>query len=85
MTDDSPTPEAASGAQVPAADPIVVAARRMVAEVFRTSAARLPELLAAQSPPDTPIPQFTEAMIEQLQAQLTRALGLPPDEDGSAR
>jgi hypothetical protein len=24
-------------------------------------------------------------MIEQLQAQLTRALGLPPDEDGSAR
>jgi len=86
MTDDSPSPEAAAGEPpVPAADPIVVAARRMVAEVFRTSAARLPELLAAQSPPDTPIPQFTEAMIEQLQAQLTRALGLPPDEDGSAR
>ncbi|MCG2663902.1 hypothetical protein [Brevundimonas sp.] len=86
MTDDSPSPEAAAGEPpVPAADPIVVAARRMVAEVFRTSAARLPEWLAAQSPPDTPIPQFTEAMIEQLQAQLTRALGLPPDEDGSAR
>ena len=83
MTDDpSSVGAAASEPQGPADDPMVLAARRMVAEVFKTSAARLPELLAAQAPPNTQIPQFTEAMIEQLQAQLARALGLPPDKDG---
>ncbi|NBB65598.1 hypothetical protein GVN18_40760 [Pseudomonas sp. ODNR1LW] len=61
-------------------DPIVLAAQRMVVEVFGLAAAQMPELLKAQStsPAGPEIQAFTEAMLTQLQAQVTRALGVAP-------
>lgn len=65
-----------------AKDPIVQAAQRMVVEVFNLAAAQMPELLKAQStsPAGAEIQVFTEAMLSQLQAQVTRALGVAPSD-----
>jgi hypothetical protein len=58
--------------------PIVKAANAAVAAMFDSLATQLPDLIKAQAPPDSPIPAFTNTMIEELQAQVKRALGLPP-------
>jgi hypothetical protein len=64
------------------ADPMVMAARRLVIDVFQLAAAQMPELLKAQSASSAgaEIQVFTEAMLSQLQAQVTRALGVAPSD-----
>ncbi|WP_395943771.1 hypothetical protein [Brevundimonas sp.] len=69
----------------PAKDPIVLAAQKMVVQVFETMAAQLPELLKAQASPGTQIPEFTEAMFAQLTVQLNRALGTSPTDSGEGK
>jgi len=61
-------------------DEIIQAARRLVVGVFDTVTAELPQLIRAQAPPENPVPNFTADMVEQLQAQLRRALGLGPED-----
>lgn len=65
---------------VPPVDPIVAAARQMVLEVFKTSAAQLPELLKAHPLPPSEIPAFTAEIIARMEAQLSRVLGPSPDD-----
>lgn len=72
---DLPPPRPANAVLVEP-DPIVKAAIQAVSAVFNSVATQLPDLVEAQAPSDSPIPAFTKTMIEQLQAQLNRALGL---------
>lgn len=65
-----------------AVDPIVAAARQMVVDVFKTSAAQLPELLKAQTLPSSEIPAFTAELIGRMEIQLARALGQSADQTG---
>ena len=85
-SDAPPPPDSAedlAGAEVrPPRDVIIEAARRLVVGVFDTVTAELPQLIRAQAPPGNPVPNFTADMVEQLQAQLRRALGLGPEDAG---
>jgi len=57
---------------------LVTAAKRLVSDMFRQVALQMPELVKLQGgPAESPIPQFTDDMLVQLQLQLDRALGLP--------
>jgi hypothetical protein len=64
-------------------DPMVLAAQTMVREIFNIAAVQMPELLKLQnpSPANAEIEKFTSTMIAQLQAQVTRALGVDPEDD----
>jgi len=68
-----------------AKDPVVLAAQRMIVDIFALATAQVPELLNAQTPGGVEIQKFTDAMLAQLQAQVTRALGVGPDDDGGGR
>lgn len=57
--------------------PIILAARKGVAEIFASVASQMPDLIAAQAPPGSPIPAFTRAMIGELLARVERTLGPP--------
>jgi hypothetical protein len=63
----------------PARSPIVEAASRAVIAVFDQLATEAPELIRPQPPPHSAAPMFTREMIEQLQAQLRRSLGIGPE------
>jgi hypothetical protein len=66
-------------------DPIVLAAQRMIVDIFAVATAQVPELLNAQTPGGVEIQKFTDAMLAQLQAQVTRALGIGPDDGGGGK
>lgn len=85
MSSSSKAPGASSAAEpggpgAPPRSPIVEAACRAVVGVFDQLAAEAPELIRPQPPPHSVAPAFTREMIEQLQAQLRRALGVGPEE-----
>ncbi|WP_372784950.1 hypothetical protein [Phenylobacterium sp.] len=61
---------------------IVQAACKTVIGVFDTVAAQLPELIRAQAPPESPVPQFAAEMVELMQRQLRRAMGDLPGKAG---
>lgn len=67
------------GEAPPARSPMVEAACRAVIGVFDQLAAEMPELIRPQAPPHSAAPTFTREMIEQLQAQLRRSLGVGPE------
>ena len=86
MTEDQPsTDEAPSGEAGSFKDPVVLAAQRMVVEIFAMATAQFPELLKTQTPAGAEVQNFTDAMLVQLQAQVTRALGVGPDDDGESK
>lgn len=66
---------------------MVLAAQTMVREIFNIAAAQMPELLKLQnpSPANAEIEKFTATMITQLQAQVTRALGVDPEDDEGSK
>lgn len=80
MIEDEP-----AGAPGSVKDPVVLAAQRMIVEVFTLAAAQMPDLLKAQAPGGAEMQKFTEAMLTQLQAQVTRALGVEPEDEGEKK
>jgi hypothetical protein len=74
----------------PGKDPVVLAAQRMVVEMFSLAAKQMPDLMKAQVLGQAPnqaaasaeVQKFTEDMLSQLQAQVTRALGVEPETKG---
>jgi hypothetical protein len=90
MAEDPPADEAAPAAPGSVKDPVVLAAQRMVVEMFSMAAQQMPELMKAQVLAQGPnqaaasaeVQKFTEDMLAQLQAQVTRALGVEPEAKG---
>ena len=87
IEDQAPADTEAAGPSGAVKDPMVLAAQNMVREIFNIAAAQMPELLKLQhpSPANAEIQKFTETMITQLQAQVTRALGVESGDDGGRK
>jgi len=90
MAEEQPAAPAEPGTPEPVKDPVVLAAQRMVVEMFSMAAKQMPDLMKAQVQGQAPnqaaasaeVQKFTEGMLSQLQAQVTRALGVAPETKG---
>lgn len=59
---------------------IMAAAGKMITQMFDIAAKRMAEETRSRIPDGSPVQDMTDAMIAQLQAQVTRALGVTPQE-----
>jgi hypothetical protein len=90
MAEEQPAVPAEPGTPGSVKDPVVLAAQRMVVEMFSMAAKQMPDLMKAQVLGQAPnqaaasaeVQKFTEDMLSQLQAQVTRALGVEPGAKG---
>jgi hypothetical protein len=90
MAEEQPAASAEPAAPGSVKDPVVLAAQRMVVEMFSMAAKQMPDLMKAQVLGQAPnqaaasaeVQKFTEDMLAQLQAQVTRALGVEPEAKG---